>query len=617
MKVSDKILYYFRRISYVVVLAGICSLAGCSDDTDDSGGEKNTPVEPVVEKTVVRLKAETGLQPDATVGVFVLPRGGWLPEDVCPGADNLKYKLSDAGAGVLVAEDGGTLFWPGSDKADFVAYAPYVNTVASGGYPISVVDQKKVSEENVLYARKTGVLVGEADEVKLSFGQVLCKVTLNLKAGELLDAALVKGIASENVTFDRMPLNARLDLADGEMIPEKTTGGLHPLKAEQADEGYDATFSVVLIPQEKGRFLKRSISFSMEGRDYSVEIEDTVTWNAGMHYTYPLEVNDDHIVMGKTEFEPWDIRDGGTLKDLTETWTPGMPYVPYPGMPLQSEGERIYLIVCDADSHGAKIMEVLNNRGWAYSTNATDQKNLPQCFFPTHPDIDLYLTETYADPNPENAPCDILSASTSGFNLEGARKNFKIMMDKNKFPEFPLVITSAGNGTNMFTQEAWDFCLEYGTLEWNDIVRIKGWEPGEDGKWNDEQAAWYKPGDVSSAYVVQDPDGLGHAKDYIIVGRDDGRGNKPGPVLKDRWICTYYSFRIFDVKTDGTSFSTPYVAKIAAEIKRRAPHYTNDEIARLIFSTADDLGEPGCDDVYGWGRMNPARIWEELSARGY
>ena len=59
------------------------------------------------------------------------------------------------------------------------------------------------------------------------------------------------------------------------------------------------------------------------------------------------------------------------------------------------------------------------------------------------------------------------------------------------------------------------------------------------------------------------------------------------------------------------------VDEIAAEIKRRAPHYTNDEIAQLIFSTADDLGSPGCDEVYGWGRMNPAEIWKELSRRGY
>lgn len=191
------------------------------------------------------------------------------------------------------------------------------------------------------------------------------------------------------------------------------------------------------------------------------------------------------------------------------------------------------------------------------------------------------------------------------------------MLDEEKFPEFPLVITSAGNGTNTFTQEAWDFCLEYGTLNWDDIVEIKGWEPDENGQWSPEQSAWYKPGDVSAAYVIQDPDGLGHAEDYIVVGRDDGHGNKPGPILKDRWICTYYSFGIFDSKTDGTSFSTPYVAKIAAEIKRRAPHYTNDEIAQLIFSTADDLGEPGCDEVYGWGRMNPANIWKELTRRGY
>lgn len=57
--------------------------------------------------------------------------------------------------------------------------------------------------------------------------------------------------------------------------------------------------------------------------------------------------------------------------------------------------------------------------------------------------------------------------------------------------------------------------------------------------------------------------------------------------------------------------------KMAAEIKRRAPHYTNDEIAQLIFSTAHDIGEPGIDEVYGNGVLNPKGIFDELTKRGY
>ena len=242
---------------------------------------------------------------------------------------------------------------------------------------------------------------------------------------------------------------------------------------------------------------------------------------------------------------------------------------------------------------------------------------MKQCFFPTHEDIDLYLTETYDFDNSEHLPCDIISASISTDNYGTAERSLQAYMNTDNYPEFPLIITSAGNGSNMFTQEAWDLVQEIGTLNWDDIVEYFGWVPDAAGNFTPEQLAWYKPGDVSAAYAIQDPDGYGHAKDYIVVGNDSGSGNKPGPILKDRWICTYYSFDVDDRQTDGTSFSTPYVVKIAAEIKRRAPHYTNDEIAQLIFSTADDMGTPGCDEVYGWGRMNPANIWKELTRRGY
>lgn len=306
-----------------------------------------------------------------------------------------------------------------------------------------------------------------------------------------------------------------------------------------------------------------------------------------------------------------------SIPEKPAEWLPGMAFAPYPGMPAEDPGETVHVIVIDAEEHGRKIMEVLNNRAWAWNITDDDRKNLKQCFFPTHEDIDLYLTETYDFDNSEHLPCDIISASISTDNYGTAERSLQAYMNTDNYPEFPLIITSAGNGSNMFTQEAWDLVQEIGTLNWDDIVEYFGWVPDAAGNFTPEQLAWYKPGDVSAAYAIQDPDGYGHAKDYIVVGNDSGSGNKPGPILKDRWICTYYSFDVDDRQTDGTSFSTPYVVKIAAEIKRRAPHYTNDEIAQLIFSTADDMGTPGCDEVYGWGRMNPAKIWEELARRGY
>lgn len=82
-------------------------------------------------------------------------------------------------------------------------------------------------------------------------------------------------------------------------------------------------------------------------------------------------------------------------------------------------------------------------------------------------------------------------------------------------------------------------------------------------------------------------------------------------MLQDRWICAPYSFNLDDANVRSSALGAAYVAKIAAEVKRRLPELSNAEIADLLFSTADDLGDP---EVYGRGVINPVKLWEEVAA---
>ncbi|MGD0519354.1 MAG: S8 family serine peptidase [Thermoguttaceae bacterium] len=54
----------------------------------------------------------------------------------------------------------------------------------------------------------------------------------------------------------------------------------------------------------------------------------------------------------------------------------------------------------------------------------------------------------------------------------------------------------------------------------------------------------------------------------------------------------------------GTSFATPLVAGAAALAWSINPNLTADEVEQMLYSTADDLGDPGWDQIYGWGRLN-------------
>ena len=54
----------------------------------------------------------------------------------------------------------------------------------------------------------------------------------------------------------------------------------------------------------------------------------------------------------------------------------------------------------------------------------------------------------------------------------------------------------------------------------------------------------------------------------------------------------------------GTSMAAPHVAAVAALVLSVDPGLSNDELAALLTSTADDKGDPGWDPYYGAGRIN-------------
>jgi len=54
----------------------------------------------------------------------------------------------------------------------------------------------------------------------------------------------------------------------------------------------------------------------------------------------------------------------------------------------------------------------------------------------------------------------------------------------------------------------------------------------------------------------------------------------------------------------GTSMATPHVAGVAALIWSQFPGMTRDQVRARLRDTADDLGNPGFDIYYGYGRIN-------------
>jgi subtilisin family serine protease/peroxiredoxin len=66
------------------------------------------------------------------------------------------------------------------------------------------------------------------------------------------------------------------------------------------------------------------------------------------------------------------------------------------------------------------------------------------------------------------------------------------------------------------------------------------------------------------------------------------------------------------IRAVGTSMATPHVAGAAALMLSENSQLTPDQIQSLLEQNADDLGSPGWDNVYGWGRINLERTLDNL-----
>jgi thermitase len=63
----------------------------------------------------------------------------------------------------------------------------------------------------------------------------------------------------------------------------------------------------------------------------------------------------------------------------------------------------------------------------------------------------------------------------------------------------------------------------------------------------------------------------------------------------------------------GTSMAAPHVSGLAALLWSYAPTLSSGQIETIIESTADDLGAPGRDQYYGFGRINARRALERIA----
>jgi len=114
------------------------------------------------------------------------------------------------------------------------------------------------------------------------------------------------------------------------------------------------------------------------------------------------------------------------------------------------------------------------------------------------------------------------------------------------------------------------------------------------------------------------PHSIGGYKEVITVGASDQ--NDQLSIWQEGFSGSNFGFRMDLVAPgtsilsllpggryeswSGTSMATPHVTGVYAVLKSLHPLWTKDQIRKVINLGVDDLGEPGKDETFGFGRLN-------------
>jgi autotransporter-associated beta strand protein len=141
-----------------------------------------------------------------------------------------------------------------------------------------------------------------------------------------------------------------------------------------------------------------------------------------------------------------------------------------------------------------------------------------------------------------------------------------------------LVVFAAGNGSqaNPSTIAALPTLAPELEKGWLAVVAVDSNNPGQ-------LASYSNKCGVAADYCLAAPGSV------VVSGKDD--------------TATSLSYYV----ASGTSLAAPQVSGAAALVWQAYPYFSNDLVRQTLLGTADDLGAPGVDPVFGYGELDVGR----------
>ena len=146
-------------------------------------------------------------------------------------------------------------------------------------------------------------------------------------------------------------------------------------------------------------------------------------------------------------------------------------------------------------------------------------------------------------------------------------------------------------GESLLVREAVEYAYAQGAL----LVAAAGNDVSE---YSQSPASCWEVIAVTATNSIDEPAWFTNFGDWVELAA-------PGTGIRSTWMKEEY------VEASGTSMSTPHVAGVAALIWSQFPNMTHNQVRVQLRSTVEDLGNPGFDQFYGYGRINARKAVEQ------
>lgn len=297
-----------------LVGTALFAMTACVDNDDKSEWNKgdqaitfNASIQGLTTSRATGTQWATGDR----IGVYMKATGAALTAATDA---NKQYTVSETGA-MSASSANDALYFPTDKSAvDFIAYYPYLSTLADNTYKVDVSDQTNQPDIDLLYSNNaTNVASGTPI---LTFTHQLSQIVLNLTKDNTI--ASLNGLT---VKFTGMNTKADFTLADGKLANAGTPADINALvKDNQA--------AVIAIPAEALSEVK--VVFELNGTTFTADYPQSKL-EAGKKYVHKVLLKDSQgkptVEFGTATITDWsevaggdinvDFGNGGTTPDPT------------------------------------------------------------------------------------------------------------------------------------------------------------------------------------------------------------------------------------------------------------------------------------------------------------